>query len=153
MTKNLLLYILFFAFLSCNTTEDNKHLSQNTADIEVVKNLVLNLEQANRLAQLPFHSRNIEYPNKLNQTIGDATDLKTPKELHSVFYGCFDWHSAVRGHWSLGSLLKDLPDYKHLKNVANKHTNYSLPSIFGGSYEGGHWLGSFAIYALKSIEK
>ena len=55
--------------------------------------------------------------------------------------------------WSLNHIAQDLPEYEHLKNIANQHINYSLPSIVGDSYEGGHWLGSFAIYALNSIEK
>ena len=55
--------------------------------------------------------------------------------------------------WSLNYISKDLEDYKHLKNLAYKHINSSLPSIVGDSYEGGHWLGSFAIYALNSIER
>ena len=52
--------------------------------------------------------------------------------------------------WSLYKIVEDLPEYNHLKNIANTHINYSLPSIFGDSYEGGHWLGSFAIYALNA---
>ena len=70
----------------------------------------LNIEQANRLLQLPIHCVNTEYPNKLNQTIGGDEDLKSPKELHPTFYGCFDWHSSVHGHWSLVSLLKKFPN-------------------------------------------
>jgi len=53
--------------------------------------------------------------------------------------------------WSLNKIAEGLPEYSHLKNVANQHINYSLPSIIDGNYEGGHWLGSFAIYALNSI--
>ena len=55
--------------------------------------------------------------------------------------------------WSLNKIAEYLPEYAHLKNMANHHINYSLPSIVGDSYEGGHWLGSFAIYALNSTEK
>jgi hypothetical protein len=55
--------------------------------------------------------------------------------------------------WSLNEIAKDLPEYAHLKNIANQHINYSLPNIVGDSYEGGHWLGSFAIYALNSVER
>ena len=55
--------------------------------------------------------------------------------------------------WSLNKITEDLPEYKHLKNIANHHINYSLPSIFGDSYEGGHWLGSFAIYSLNSTSE
>ena len=52
--------------------------------------------------------------------------------------------------WSLAVISKDLPEYEHLQSMGIQHINYSLPSIVGDSYEGGHWLGSFAIYALDS---
>jgi hypothetical protein len=55
--------------------------------------------------------------------------------------------------WSLNKIAEGLPEYSHLKNIANQHINYSLPSIVGDSYEGGHWLGTFAIYALYSVER
>ena len=55
--------------------------------------------------------------------------------------------------WSLNKIAEGLPEYNHLRNIANQHINYSLPSIFEDSYEGGHWLGSFAIFALNSTSK
>jgi len=55
--------------------------------------------------------------------------------------------------WSLNEIARGLPEYSHLQNVANLHINYSLPSIVDDSYEGGHWLGSFAIYALNSVKR
>ena len=55
--------------------------------------------------------------------------------------------------WSLNKIAEGLPEYHHLKNISNQHINYSLPSVFGDSYEGGHWMGSFAIYALNSTGK
>ena len=73
-------------------------------------NPVLNLMQANRLAFLPIGCVQVEYPNKLGQTLNDATHLKAPQELHPAFFGCFDWHSAVHGHWSLVVLLKQFPN-------------------------------------------
>jgi hypothetical protein len=69
----------------------------------------LNLEQANILAELPIACIQNEYPNKLGQTLGSADDLGEPSELHPAFYGCFDWHSSVHGHWSLVKLLKEFP--------------------------------------------
>jgi len=53
--------------------------------------------------------------------------------------------------WSLNKIAEGLPEYAHLEAVALQHVNHSLPSIFEDSYEGGHWLGSFAIYALNSF--
>lgn len=70
----------------------------------------LTLKEANRLAQLPLHCLQTEYPNKLNQTLADKNQLKGPKELHPAFYGCFDWHSSVHGHWMLVALLKQFPN-------------------------------------------
>lgn len=70
----------------------------------------LDLEEANRLISLPLDCIQKEYPNKLGQVLGDSGYLKSPKALHPAFYGCFDWHSAVHGHWSLVSLLKQFPD-------------------------------------------
>lgn len=80
----------------------------------------LTLEEANRLAELPLHCMQVEYPNKLNQVIGSGDDLKSPKALHPAFYGCFDWHSSVHGHWSLVSLLKQFPNLKKQAEIREK---------------------------------
>jgi hypothetical protein len=37
-------------------------------------------------------------------------DVGTPSQLHPVFYGCYDWHSSVHGHWLLVKLLREFPD-------------------------------------------
>lgn len=68
------------------------------------------LAEANRLSKLPLACLETEYPNKLNQVLSNKEDLQSPSQLHPAFYGCFDWHSAVHGHWSLVALLKDFPD-------------------------------------------
>ncbi|MAJ69956.1 MAG: DUF2891 domain-containing protein [Alteromonadaceae bacterium TMED7] len=72
--------------------------------------LVLTLEEANRLATLPLKCTQVEYPNKLNQVLDSEQYLKSPKALHPVFYGCFDWHSSVHGHWMMVNLLRNFPD-------------------------------------------
>ena len=96
----------------------------STADLNVSPEKpiqpILNLEQANRLAQLPLDCINTEFPNKLNDVIGSAADLATPKKLHPAFYGCFDWHSAVHGHWSLVKLLKLFPDLENSDEIKQK---------------------------------
>lgn len=106
----ILKYLLIILFLSsCVDSEEKKeNLSHLTVD-ETKNKPILNLKQANHLAQLPFNCIQVEYPNKLSQVIGSEEDLQSPKALHPVFYGCFDWHSAVHGHWSLISLLKQFP--------------------------------------------
>lgn len=84
---------------------------------KIVTLVKLNLAQANRLASLPVHCIQVEYPNKLNQTLGNGDDLKSPKTLHPAFYGCFDWHSSVHGHWSLVSLLKQFPNLDEAESI------------------------------------
>jgi hypothetical protein len=61
-----------------------------------------------------------EYPNKPGQTLGSEEDLGEPHELHPAFYGCFDWHSAVHGHWSLVRLLKTYPDLEKADTIKEK---------------------------------
>lgn len=56
--------------------------------------------------------------------------------------------------WVLYGLANQYPkEYTHLAEIAQKHLQYSLPDVVSDTYEGGHWLGSFAIYALNAIEK
>jgi hypothetical protein len=120
--KLIKIVLLSTLLLACNTENSEKKTMAPANDrnangiadpLETIRTIpTLNLEQANRLLQLPIHCVNTEYPNKLNQTIGGDEDLKSPKELHPTFYGCFDWHSSVHGHWSLVSLLKKFPNLK-----------------------------------------
>ncbi|MCA0176270.1 MAG: DUF2891 domain-containing protein [Proteobacteria bacterium] len=69
--------------------------------------MTLTPDVAARLAALPLHCIPQQYPNKTGHTVvADADARLSPRELHPVFYGCFDWHSAVHGHWMLVRLLK-----------------------------------------------
>jgi urease accessory protein UreF len=70
----------------------------------------LSEKEVSALAQLPLKCLQQEYPNKLGQVLNDSTQLLSPDELHPVFYGCFDWHSSVHGHWLLVRLLKEFPE-------------------------------------------
>ncbi|MGJ8660765.1 MAG: DUF2891 domain-containing protein [Bacteroidota bacterium] len=72
--------------------------------------LILDDEQVNRLAALPMKCLEQEYPNKLGQVLNGEEDLQSPKALHPAFFGCFDWHSSVHGHWMLVRLLKEFPN-------------------------------------------
>jgi Protein of unknown function (DUF2891) len=47
-----------------------------------------------------------EFPNKLDHVMNSADDVKSPRALHPVFYGSYDWHSAVHMHWLLARLLR-----------------------------------------------
>ncbi len=51
-----------------------------------------------------------EYPNKLDHVIRGPEDLQSPRALHPVFYGSFDWHSCVHGYWLLAHVYRRFPD-------------------------------------------
>lgn len=83
----------------------------------VAPTMQLTLSQANTLAALPLHCITQEYPNKLGQVLGSDEDLKSPEALRPAFYGCFDWHSAVHGHWSLVVLLNKFPELENQEEI------------------------------------
>jgi hypothetical protein len=120
MKFKLTVVFLFIFLISCNSKKEEPQIQDKTGSVKTESIPVLNLEEANRLAQLPLHCMDQEYPNKLNQTIGSSADLKSPRELHPAFYGCFDWHSAVHGHWSLVTLIKQFPQLDHVNDLKQK---------------------------------
>ena len=80
----------------------------------------LHLDQAKKIFDLPTHCISVEYPNKLGNVLGSDADLKTPKQLRPIFYGCFDWHSSVHGFWSIVKLMKDFPELDQNNQVRNE---------------------------------
>jgi hypothetical protein len=56
-----------------------------------------------------LHHIDREYPNKLDHVMNDAGQVRSPRELHPMFYGSFDWHSNVHGHWLLARALRSFP--------------------------------------------
>jgi hypothetical protein len=71
--------------------------------------LALTDAAADRFADLALRCLRQEFPNKLDHVMNGAAEVQPPKALHPAFYGCFDWHSSVHGHWMLVKLLKDHP--------------------------------------------
>lgn len=65
---------------------------------------------AARFAALALKCVHQEYPNKISHTLAGDADVKPPRALFPAFHGCYDWHSAVHGHWLLVRLLKHFPD-------------------------------------------
>jgi hypothetical protein len=64
---------------------------------------------AARFAQLALVCVHREYPNKIAHVLGSDADARPPRELTPAFYGCYDWHSSVHGHWLLARLARRLP--------------------------------------------
>jgi hypothetical protein len=65
---------------------------------------------AERFARLALHCVTREYPNKIAHTLRSDADVAAPRLLTPAFYGCYDWHSAVHGHWLLARLARMFPD-------------------------------------------
>ncbi len=61
-----------------------------------------------------------EYPNKTGHVLGDDSYLQPPRVMHPAFYGCFDWHSSVHGHWTLVKILSEFPDFKYRDEIIYK---------------------------------
>lgn len=85
--------------------------------VEIHDPIRLELQNVNNLAQLPLSCIYREYPNKLNQILTGPDDLGEPSEIHPVFYGCFDWHSAVHAHWSLLRILHVYPNVEYKDSI------------------------------------
>ena len=82
MKYKLTILVASLLVMSCNSKKEETPQAEPVTLIKTETVPVLNLEEANRLAQLPLHCMDIEYPNKLNQTIGSSADLQSPKTLH-----------------------------------------------------------------------
>ena len=65
---------------------------------------------AARFAALALKCLHDEYPNHVSHTLDSAADARPPHELTPAFYGCYDWHSDVHGHWLLVRLLRLYPE-------------------------------------------
>ena len=77
----------------------------------------LSLEKANYLSKLPLKCINNAYPYKAGNTIMGSGESFDHVNTHPSFYGCFDWHSAVHGHWSLVYLLKQFPELENRDSI------------------------------------
>jgi len=64
---------------------------------------------ATHLARLALDCVHREYPNKVAHVMQGDTDVKPPRELTPAFFGCYDWHSAVHGHWLLARVADLFP--------------------------------------------
>ena len=114
----------------------------------------LDASQAVTFARLALEGIAREYPNKPADVLNGDADVQPPRRIHPAFHGCYDWHSAVHGHWMLVRLLRRFPDLPvegeiraalaanlTRENLATEATFFSRPGA--KSYErpyGWSWL-------------
>lgn len=97
--------LLFTPFITA-PAQMNNHQSRNF--LATVRSL--SDKQASHFAALALKCVAREFPNKPEHVVNNASDVQSPKALHPAFYGCYDWHSSVHGHWMLIRLLKTFPN-------------------------------------------
>lgn len=88
-----------------------------------------------------------EYSNKIAHYMNSDEDLKPPRELYPAFYGCFDWHSSVHGHWLLVRLLNT-----HESEVDSSAIRLMLNKSFTAENIAGE-LASYTRQGMKSFER
>jgi hypothetical protein len=68
------------------------------------------INAAERFARLALTCVHKEYPNKISHSLNSDADVAAPRKLTPAFYGCYDWHSSVHGHWLLVRLVRTFPE-------------------------------------------
>tara|TARA_B100000614_G_C14551011_1_gene493963 strand:+ start:50 stop:1144 length:1095 start_codon:yes stop_codon:yes gene_type:complete len=101
MSQKNKIYVLLFLLLF-SACLDSKQ--------EKIENIKLNQKLANELVSLSVKCVDQKYPYKIGYRYIDESWLKPHYELTPSFYGCWDWHSAVHGHWAMVKILKDFPE-------------------------------------------
>ena len=84
--------------------------------------------QASHFAKLALKCVGKEYPNKPEHVMNDGRDVQSPKGLHPAFYGCYDWHSSVHGHWMLVRLLRMFPNLPEARDIRKALGNNLRPA-------------------------
>ena len=86
--------------------------------------LSLDAGAASHFARLALQCAEKEYPNKLDHVMNGPHEVQSPRALHPAFYGCYDWHSTVHGHWMLVRLLRQfpqLPEAPEIRRQLDEH--------------------------------
>lgn len=94
--KKLLIFLNLFIFLTTLNIFSQK----------------MNINIAKNLSSLALKCIDREYPNKPADVLNSQDDIKATRKKHPVFFGCFDYHSSVHGHWMLLKIAKLFPGTK-----------------------------------------
>ena len=88
-------------------------------------------EEALILARLALKGIGKQYPNKPGDVLNSEKDIQETRAIHPAFYGSFDWHSSVHGHWMLVRLLRlfpDLPEKQEIRVVLGRALERQEPA-------------------------
>jgi hypothetical protein len=112
----LLPFILILLLSAPNAGSEDSYEDHTPGSTKEIK-FELNREIAYGFSRLALECIQREYPNKPSHVINQEPEVQTPRELHPAFFGCFDWHSAVHGHWMLIRLLRLFPDLQGADDI------------------------------------
>lgn len=110
LCRVLLIFMVMISFISMPLLSQSNNASKTGV-------LILTKQTTSHFAKLALKCIQKQYPNKLDHVMNDETEVQSPQSLHPAFYGCYDWHSAVHGHWMLVRLLKLFPDMTEAKEI------------------------------------
>ena len=138
--------------------------------IPAVPAVSLDRETASRSIALSLACVDREYPNKPDNVLDSAAALRPSRVNSPAFFGCYDWHSAVHGHWAMVRVLgmfPDLPEAAAVRAVLDRHLSpgnlstelaffqrnrarcWSVPTAGGGS---SGWRPSCTAHACERLE-
>ena len=98
--------------------------AQTTTSMTLENSLRLTPETASHFARLAVKCIDKEFPNSPAHVVNSAQEVLGPKALHPSFYGCYDWHSSVHGHWMLVRLLRlfpSMPEANEIRTALNRN--------------------------------
>ena len=125
--------VLLCSLLTLSLTLNNfcAATEEETSNLEYPSSITPEL--ADRFAALALKCVQQEFPNKISRTTDNAEAIGRPRKIFPTFYGCFDWHSAVHGHWLLVRLLRVGPqDAKWRDEAVRKlNQNFSEENLAG----------------------
>src|SRR5687768_1980337 len=104
--------LLFALLLAAATTAAHARTDAGRAPTPASNDAVITVdaESAARFAALALACVHKEYPNKISHVLNSDADVAPPRTLAPAFYGCYDWHSSVHGHWLLARLARTFPE-------------------------------------------
>lgn len=106
--KRIIGSILGLALVACSGPQERDQTAATEPQTAAERPAPVTVED--RFAILALDCVHREYPNKISHVLQSAQDARPPHELTPAFYGCFDWHSSVHGHWLLTRILTTRPD-------------------------------------------
>ena len=116
LSTSTLIILLIFNF-SC--TKDNND-DQKESVIEETAMPFLDEKAAEKLIALSLDCVDKKFPYSIGYRFVNEDWIKPHYEVTPSFYGCWDWHSAVHGHWAMVKVLKKFPEISLADSLRSK---------------------------------